>query len=177
MIVLIIVVRQWARCGSDNGRTLVAASAVGLVDSPAVELFAVAEFVGLLLGILLFLKDVFLCLSLGLRVSLRPIPCERSSKRRPFQSQRARAKPQHPRGAERDCEGGEKRDDMSELSTGDAICSARSSMTMKKKHTHGTPCRQCAEKPCTLAWTIRASEKRVEAAAIHRVFCRCVTAN
>ena len=81
------VFRQWAGCGSDNGWTLVAASAVVLVDSPVVELFAVSEFVGLLLGILLFLKDVFLCLSLGLRVSLRPIPCERSSKRRPFQSQ------------------------------------------------------------------------------------------
>ena len=46
---------------------------MGLVDSPAVELFAVAESMVLLMGILFFLKDLFLCLSLGLRVSLRGI--------------------------------------------------------------------------------------------------------
>ena len=37
---------------------------MGLVDSPVVELFGVAEFVILLLGMLLFLKELF-CVSLG----------------------------------------------------------------------------------------------------------------
>ena len=140
--------------------------------------FRCCRICGSLAGNIAFLEGCVFVFTAGLASFLAGnIPCERSSKWRPFQSQRARAKPQHPRGAERDCEGGEKRDDVSELSAGDAICSARSSMTMKKKNTpmalHGVR----APKKCTLARTIRASEKRVEAAAIHRVFCRCVTAN
>ena len=91
----IVIVRtsSWSRrLGKCVGNGLgvaqtIGATAMGLVDSPVVELFAVTESMVLLLGILLFLKDVFLCLSLGLRDSLRRIPCERSSKWRPFQSQ------------------------------------------------------------------------------------------
>ena len=66
-----MVFRQWSGRGSDNGRNHVAATALGLVDSPVVELFAVA-----------FLEGSVLSLSLGLRVSFRGnISCERSSKR------------------------------------------------------------------------------------------------
>ena len=37
------VCRQWRGCDSDNGRNLIVATAIGLADSPVVELFAVAE--------------------------------------------------------------------------------------------------------------------------------------
>ena len=54
----------------DSGVNLVAATATGLVGSPVVELFVVAEHVALLLEISLFLLDLFLCLSLDLRRTL-----------------------------------------------------------------------------------------------------------
>ena len=53
------VFRQWRGCDSDNGRNLVAATAIGLVDSPLVELFGVAEYIVLLLEILLILQGLF----------------------------------------------------------------------------------------------------------------------
>ena len=72
-IIAVLLVWESVSAMGCNGRNLVAATASGLVDSPVVELFAVAESMVLLLGMFLFLKDVFLCLSLRLRVSLRGI--------------------------------------------------------------------------------------------------------
>ena len=46
-------------CGSDIGRNLVAAKAIGLDDSSVIELLFVAEYAVLLLEILLFLQEMF----------------------------------------------------------------------------------------------------------------------
>ena len=77
-----------AGCDSDNGRNLIAATALGLVVSFVGSVVVLAEHVvGFLLGILLFLQDSLGVLSLGLRVSLLGIfLLKPSTTRRPVQS-------------------------------------------------------------------------------------------
>ena len=48
--------RQWAGCGSDNRRNLVAATEMGLVDSPVVELFDFCRIYDSLAGNIAFLE-------------------------------------------------------------------------------------------------------------------------